>query len=166
MKKIGKDGFAMVEVLVLIMIFLIFLMSLFSMAGFRNKAAVLKVRQAEAKYAASAAVELMAEDVISGNSELEDGMRKRETRISFESDDGNDAVSVPVTIWVERDGDRLILYAEAERGGQKETAEIVLYKEVVMGASDESEIATDSNVQRIASASDAEKSVWVMESED
>ena len=37
---------------------------------------------------------------------------------------------------------------------------------VVMGASDESEIATDSNVQRIASASDAEKSVWVMESED
>ena len=43
---------------------------------------------------------------------------------------------------------------------------IVLYKEVVMGASDESEIATDSNVQRIASASDAEKSVWVMESED
>ena len=63
------EGFAMVQVLILIMIILMFLTSLFSYAGFRHRAALMRIQTEEAKYAAKAAVKLMETEIENGKNE-------------------------------------------------------------------------------------------------
>ena len=123
-----EKGFVMLEVMVLIMIFLILSSSLLTTAVSGHKRAVASVRKEEAYCAALSAVRLMASEMMEHGEETGTvserllsgrGMKKRETVLSF-ADDGACEVSVPITLWSERNGNELILYAKAELGGYDE----------------------------------------------
>lgn len=132
----GEGGFALPEAMMLIMVFLILLTSLFSAAGFKNRAAILRVNKAEAYHAAEAAANLMAGEIMQGGDFPVGEMEKLETVISFEPDDGGGVVSVPVIIWTEISEEELVLYAEAEVNGQKAAVSIRFEKQPqVMSAS-------------------------------
>lgn len=136
-KKHGrKGGFALLEVMILIMVFLIILVSLFSAAGFKNRSAILRLKRTEAQYAAEAAVDLIAGELLRGETFPADGTEKAKTEITFEPDDGSGIVSVPITIWTEAADKELTVYAEAEIAGQKATASMRFEKRLqVMSAS-------------------------------
>ena len=121
------EGFAMVQVLILIMIILMFLTSLFSYAGFRHRAALMRIQTEEAKYAAKAAVNLMEIEIENGNTEwLIHGLEKTETLLEFKSEDGNTEVEIPVSIWIELEENEVYLFAEAGVGAQKEVVHAVM----------------------------------------
>lgn len=121
------EGFAMVQVLILIMIILVFLTSLFSSAGFRHRAALVRIQTEEANYAAKAAVKLMETEIENGNTEwLIHGLEKTETLLEFKSEDGNTVVEIPVSIWIDFDENEVYLFAEAGVGAQKEVAHAVM----------------------------------------
>lgn len=129
-----EKGFIMLEVMVLIMIFLLLSSSLLTTAVSGHKRAVASVRKEEAYCAALSAVRLMANEVMEHGEETGTvserllsgrGMKKRKTVLSF-ADDGVCEVSVPVTLWSERNGNELILYAEAELGGYSEMVSVMM----------------------------------------
>ena len=121
------DGFVMMQVLVLIMIILLFLTSLFSTAGFRHRAALLRIRKEEARYAAEAALQLMENEIANGNTEwIENGLKRTETILKFESEDGEVQMDVPITIWADYEDEELYLFAEVEVGAKKERVQSVL----------------------------------------
>lgn len=131
-----EGGFALLEAMMLIMVFLILLTSLFSAVGFKNRAAILRVNKVEAYHAAEAAVNLMTDEIMQGGDFPVGEMEKLETVISFELDDGGGDVSVPVIIWTEISEEELVLYAEAEVNGQKAEASVRFEKQMqVMSAS-------------------------------
>lgn len=121
------DGFVMMQVLALIMMILLFLTSLFSTSGFRHRAALLRIRKEEARYAAEAALQLMENEIANGNTEwIETGLERTETILKFESGDGEIQIDVPVTIWADYEDEELYLFAEVEVGAKKERVQSVL----------------------------------------
>lgn len=121
------EGFAMVQVLILIMIILTFLTSLFSSAGFRHRTALMRIQTKEAKYAAKAAIKLMETEIENGNTEwFINGLEKTKTQLEFESEDGNTVVEIPVSIWIDLGENGVYLFAEAGVGAQKEVAHAVM----------------------------------------
>ncbi len=141
-KKIkGTEGFALMEVLVLILVILIFLTSLFSSARFRHQVEVLRVEKMEASYEARAAVELMVNEILSGGTcSLEDGLERTKTELVFEPMDGSDIIRRPVWVWTERREDELFVYAERVIGDHSEIASVRLVR------GDDQLTATTSNV--------------------
>ena len=121
------DGFVMMQVLALIMMILLFLTSLFSTSGFRHRAALLRIRKEEARYAAEAALQLMENEIVNGNTEwIETGLERTETILKFESEDGEVQMDVPITIWADYEDEKLYLFAEVEVGAKKERVQSVL----------------------------------------
>lgn len=121
------DGFVMMQVLALIMMILLFLTSLFSTSGFRHRAALLRIRKEEARYAAEAALQLMENEIANGNTEwIEGGLERTETILKFESEDGEVQMDVPITIWADYEDEELYLFAEVEVGAKKERVQSVL----------------------------------------
>lgn len=131
MRKKNCKGFALIEVLVMIMLILIFLTSLFSIARFRHQTAWMKIQKEEAICAAEAALKLMETEVLSGACDFaEHGLKKTKTMLEFEPANGEKGVQIPVTVWADRMGNELILYAEAEVGNRKEEVSLVLNRPV------------------------------------
>ena len=133
-KKIDQKGFAMIEVLIIMMVFAILASSLYGYSGIKHRKVLAKVCEDEAHYAAVSAVRLMEREILSTNAEegnaayvlsYGDGMRKKRTYIAFESETGEKEVQLPVTIWSERDGDTLVLEAEATQ--EKQTSLVKLH---------------------------------------
>ena len=121
------DGFVMMQVLALIMMISLFLTSLFSTSGFRHRAALLRIRKEEARYAAEAALQLMENEIANGNTEwIEGGLERTETILKFESEDGEIQLDIPVTIWADYEDEGLYLFAEVEIGAKKERVQRVL----------------------------------------
>ena len=121
------DGFAMLQVLVLIMMILLFLTSLFSTSGFRHRAALLRIQKEEARCTAEAALQLMENEIANGNTEWsEGGLERTETILKFESEDGEVQMDVPITIWADYEDEELYLFAEVEVGAKKERVQSVL----------------------------------------
>ena len=121
------DGFVMIQVLALIMIILLFLTSLFSTSGFRHRLALLRIQKEEARYAAEAALQLMEKEIANGNTEwIETGLKRTETILEFESEDGEIQVAIPIMIWANYEDEELCLFAEVEVGSKKERVQAVL----------------------------------------
>lgn len=121
------DGFAMLQVLALIMMILLFLTSLFSTSGFRHRSALLRIQKEEARYAAEAALQLMENEINNGNTEwIENGLKRTETILEFESEDGEIKIDIPITIWANYEDEELCLFAEVEVGSKKERVQAVL----------------------------------------
>ncbi len=128
MKNIGNRGFVLMETCLLMFLFLILLVSMFSAAGFRNRAEILRVKKLEASYAANAVVELMITEVLKdGTCSLEDGVERMEREMVFEPDDGSEEIRIPVAIWTERKGQGLHLFASAAVGNVSKTSSAELY---------------------------------------
>ncbi len=119
----ASAGFALAETMLLIVVFLCILTACFSMAGFRNRTAVMRIRSLEARSVAEAAVRMAADELMLGALSSED-FGKHRTEMVFEPDDGGEPVTMPVMIWAKVDGDRMSLYAEAEVGGRHAIASV------------------------------------------
>lgn len=144
-----EDGFAMIQVLILIMMILLLLTSLFAFSGFRHKTALLRIQKEEARCAAETALKLMEIEIENGNTEwIERGLDQRETTLEFESEDGETRIRIPIVIWAEYKEEELYLFAEAEVGTKKERVQSVLE------ISSKISLRTDSNAG-IATASTA-----------
>ena len=175
MKKLREEkGMAMVEVVLVIMIFTILASSLYGLAGMENRRVMRNISEEEAYYAAVSAVRLMEKEVTSGEIEAGlpayeliagDGMKKRGAEICFEPDepDGEGkAVRIPVEIWSERHGDELLLAARAEVHGVEKVVTMTLEKQKLVVEEEEDE----SEGTRTASPSEPEEAlesaeVWV-----
>lgn len=121
------DGFVMIQVLALIMMILLFLTSLFSTSVFRHRTALLRIQKEEARHAAEAALQLMENEIVNGNTEwIEAGLKRTETILKFESEDGDVQIDVPITIWAKCEDEDLYLFAEVEVGSKKEIVQAVL----------------------------------------
>ena len=125
--KRDKHGFVMLEVILVIMAGMILAASLYLLAGMEQRRVQAHVKEDEAYYAALAAVRMMAQEMMTGNDDegtvyhalsSGNGMKKQTTRLLFESDELEEPVQIPVTIWSKRNGDELVLAAEAESGGK------------------------------------------------
>lgn len=143
-----RSGFALLEVMAAVMIFMTVASVLLTSASAMHRRAIRKIEKDEAYDTALAAVRLMAyspaEILTSGN-----GMAKRETELRITPEDGSEPFSVPVIVWSEWDGTELTLYAESVIGGQSGTASLTLRKR------------RNGNV-REATASDAGDGDWVL----
>ena len=129
-----RKGSAMLEVLVIMMIFMIFASSMFTSAAAMHQRGMRNIAKNEAYHAALTAVRLMEEEISKGGaaSDLlvkDGGMEPRETNITVVPEDGSDAFSVPVKVASKRDGDRLILYGEAVLDGQQRAVSMTLVKQ-------------------------------------
>lgn len=112
-----RGGFALVEAMLLIMVFLIILTTLFSAVGFRNRAAIFRVRKLEAYCAAEVVLDMVSDEILHSDGWLIE--EKQEIVLTFEPDDGSEIVAMPVVVWIEiMDGD-LTLYVEAEVDGHR-----------------------------------------------
>lgn len=121
------DGFVMIQVLALIMMILLFLTSLFSTSVFRHRTALLRIQKEEARHAAEAALQLMENEIVNGNTDwIEAGLKRTETILKFESEDGDVQIDVPITIWAKCEDEDLYLFAEVEVGSKKEIVQAVL----------------------------------------
>lgn len=136
MKRGGRrNGYVMLEVMTVIAVLMAAAASMLMSASAMNRREIRKIEKNEAYAAAITAVRLMADVVINDGEEspyfltLESGMTARETEIVVRPKDGSDILTVPVTIWTEREDDCLILYGESAVGGQKETAALILKTE-------------------------------------
>lgn len=141
------DGFVMIQVMVLIMVILLFLTSLFSASSFRHRIALMRIQKEEARCAAEAALKLMENEIANGNTEwIESGLKKTETTLEFESEDGETRVWIPVVIWAEYEDEELYLFAEAEIGMKKEQVHTVseFPQKVFLMTDSNSELATSS----------------------
>lgn len=139
-RRMDAHGFAMLEVVVVMMIFMILASSLYALAGMKHRRVVSEVREEEAYYAAVSAVRMMAQEVVNRAFEdgtaadaltRGDGMEKRWTKIRFVPEDSEKPdreIEIPVCIWSERDGDELLLGAEARTGGQTKTVTMRLVR--------------------------------------
>ena len=139
-RKNGRKGFAMLEVLVMTMVFLVIAASLFASAAAVHRRAVERASKDEAYYAAVTAVRLMAGELMensyrAGSAAAElmtaGGMDPVRTALSV-TPDGGEVVEIPVTVSsVIGSGGRFItLTAEAEAGGQKEQVSMTLQNRV------------------------------------
>ena len=145
MKKKNCQGFALMEVLVLIMFVLIFLTSSFGAARFRHQSALQKLQKEEAVCAAEAALKLMEAEILSGTCDFaEHGIKRTKTVLEFEPENGGEYVRIPVSVWAKREEEDLILYAEAEVGNRMEEVTLVLEWPV------EYALASDSNPELAA----------------
>ena len=136
--KTGKeDGFAMLEVLVILMIITTLTATLYGVAGSSYQRTLSRVHEDEAYYAAIATVQLLAKEVLSDDIaegsiayELisETGMKKRTTNLVFQSEDEEKEIRIPVCIWSECDGERLLLAAEVTCYGIKKQVTLQLEK--------------------------------------
>lgn len=135
-----KKGFAMLEVMIIIMVFMVLAASLFASAGAINRRAVSRAANNEAYYAALAAVKLMAGEVMNHNNEvgsaandLLNNLPKTDSEIDFSrtGDDGypidrNVPVTVSSALKTIKGIRYLTLTAEATVGGQTENVSITL----------------------------------------
>lgn len=140
MKRLSdRKGFALLEVLVVMMIVLTLTSSLYSLAGMKQRNAIGKIQEDEAYYAAVSSVKLMAEEVINGTCEegtasyvlaSGDGIGEIKSNIIFQPDNGDPSgeIVIPVTLWSERSGDELLISAEAESGEKRKIVTIQLLK--------------------------------------
>ena len=69
-RKIDNSGFAMVEAMVVVMMFTLLASTLYGIAGMRHKMAIRRIQEDEAYYAAVSAVRLMAAEL------AEDGLEE------------------------------------------------------------------------------------------
>ena len=145
------DGFAMLQVLALIMMILLFLTSLFSTSGFRHRSALLRIQKEEARYAAEAALQLMENEINNGNTEcIKNGLKRTETTLKYESEDGEIKIDIPITIWANYEDEELCLFAEVEVGSKKERVQTVLEipkKENVMTDSNSAPATSSTAIQ-------------------
>ena len=129
-----RKGSAMLEVLVIMMVFMVFASSMFTSAAAMHQRGMRNIAKNEAYHAALTAVRLMEEEISRGGAASDflvkdGGMEPRETNITVMPVDGGDAFSVPVTVASKRDGDRLILYGEAVLDGQQRAVSMTLVKQ-------------------------------------
>lgn len=130
-----KKGFAMLEVMIIIMVFMVLAASLFASAGAINRRAVSRAANNEAYYAALAAVKLMAGEVMNnehGPAAValtgSPGLSESETSISITTEDG-ETRNVPVKISSKTVGSSyLMLTAKATVNGQTENVSMTLQK--------------------------------------
>lgn len=146
----GRRGFAMLEAMAAIAVLMAVAASVLASVSAVNRREIRKIEKYEAQDAALAVVRLMADEVMNGRETMdgreamhgrkaedlaenvqlmEDGMEARETRIVITPKNGDAPFSVPVTVWTEREGCRLILYAESVVDGQREAVSLVLEAE-------------------------------------
>ena len=149
-KKQENRGFAMLEVMVIMMLVMMMISVIYMLTGMEYRQVYGRVQEEEAYYAAVSAVRMMEQAVLSGECEegsaadvlIEgDGMSRMRTKLVF---DDENLVEIPVTIWSERDGEELLLAAEATCG--KKTKVVTL--RLVKSARWSEEIATASNGSR------------------
>lgn len=144
----GKDsprgGFVMVEAMIFLSIFTIIMISLFTAVSAMYRRTLKAASGNTACDAAVAAVRLMAgelmkegegESSVSGILADGTGMSAKETEIVIELEDGTDSFSLPVTVWSERKGNQLVLYAESVVRGQKRTVSLLMEKRETATAS-------------------------------
>lgn len=134
-RKMDNRGFAMVEAMVVVMMFALLASTLYGIAGMRHKMAIRRIQEDEAYYAAVSAVRLMAAELAEGGAEEEfcDGMEPFYTEITFVPDDiETDEVSIPVEIWADRSGDELLLTAKVKYGSIEKQATLLLRLEEVV----------------------------------
>lgn len=170
-KKIDTYGSAMLEVVVVMMIFMILASSLYTIAGMKHKKAVAEVSEDEAYYAAVTAVRMMAQEVIHGESDngtaayvltRGDGLEKRWTKIRFIPEDREKVereIEISVCIWSERNGDELLLGAEADAGGHTKSVTMRLEKKAEPAA-----VMADDESMVTASASEPAEAIidrWI-----
>lgn len=134
MKNGMKRGSAMLEVLVIMMVFMVFTTTMFTSAAAMHQRGMRNIAKNEAYHAALTAVRLMEEEITKGGAASDflvkdGGMEPRETNITVVPEDGSAAFSVPVTVASKRDGDRLILYGEAVSDGQRKAVSMILVKQ-------------------------------------
>lgn len=131
----GRRGSAMLEAMAAIAVLMAVAASVLASVSAVNRREIRKIEKYEAYDAALAAVRLMADEVMNGREnvlQMESGMAARETRIVVTPKNGGEPFSVPVTVWTERDGRRLVLYAESVVDGQREAVSLVLEAEEAM----------------------------------
>lgn len=135
-KRNRRSGFAMVEVMIVITVFMAVLASLFASVSAMHKRAVNYVSKEEADDIAVAAVRLMADEIIKGNGDedspaglLETGMPAKKTDIVVTLEGEGEAFFLPVTVWSKRNRDELVLYGEAVWNGQKSTISLTLIRQ-------------------------------------
>lgn len=129
-KNLDHHGFAMVEAMVVVMIFMILASTLYGISGIKHQMTIRRVQEDEAYYAALTAVRLMAEEINNGQcgDMISNGMESFETEISFIPDDADkEAVSVPVEICTERSGEDLLLTAKARDGKKEKRVTLLLH---------------------------------------
>ena len=140
MKK-DQRGFVMLEVLIVIMTVLLLTSAGYLLIGMEHRRVQSRIKEDEAYYAALAAVRMMAQEVLNGDDEegtiaheliSGSGMKKRTSMMTFESDEIENIIQIPVTVWTEHTGDELLLAAEAGSGANARTMTLLLkyiYKE-------------------------------------
>lgn len=138
MRKLKNEhGFVLLEVMTVMMIILLLTSALYGIVGMEHRRSIRKVREEEAYYAAMAAVRMMGKEVAKGEAEegaasdvLTEGMGKRTAFLVFDSETGGEKTELPVTVWSERDGENLILAAEAGEANGTTIVTLRLLKEV------------------------------------
>lgn len=132
----GRDGFAMLEAMAAVMIFMVIGSVLCSAALAMERQAIRRVERNEAYDAALAAVRIMAGEVVDGSLDSaagilisEGGMEKTETELVVTPKDGSEPFSVLVTVWSEWDGETLILYGESAVGGQSAAVSLTMRRQ-------------------------------------
>lgn len=133
--KSRKKGFAMLEVMIIIMVFMVLAASLFASAGAIHTRAVKRTNNNEAYYAALAAVKLMAGEVMNhenGTAAValtgSPGLSESETSISMTTEEG-ETRNVPVKISSKTVGSSyLTITAKATVNGQTENVSMTLQK--------------------------------------
>ena len=134
-RKMDNSGFAMVEAMVVVMMFTLLASTLYGIAGMRHKMAIRRIQEDEAYYAAVSAVRLMAAELAEDGLEEDfyDGMEPFNTEITFVPDDLEaDEVSIPVEIRADRSGDELLLAANVKYGtGEKQATLLLRLEETV-----------------------------------
>lgn len=150
-----RNGFVMLEVMIVIMIFTAAASVLLASASAMNRRAVKEIEKDRAYDTALAAVRLMADGVINSEEGTDsavslltsgDGMDTRETYITVTPKDGSEPFSLPVTVWSKWDGDILALYAAAAEGGQMKTVSLTLQKQDPEYAAATPSSASDSEI--------------------
>ena len=134
----GKDdGFAMLEVLVILMIITTLTATLYGAAGSSYRRTLSRVHEDEAYYAATAAVQLLAKEILSNDIDEETiayelssgtGMKRKMTNLVFQPEDEGEEIRIPVCVWSECDGERLLLAAEVTCYGIKKQVTLQLKK--------------------------------------
>ena len=131
------DGFALLEVLVILMIVTILTAALYGIAGSSYRRIISKVHEDEAYYTAAATIQLLAKDIIAGDIDEGSiayelisgtGMKKRMTNLVFRSEDEGEEILLPVCVWSKCDGERLLLAVEVTCYGIKKQVTLQLKK--------------------------------------
>ena len=154
-----KAGFAMLEVLLFVMLFMIMASFLFASVSSLNRHIRKEAESGSSRDAAVAAVRIMAGEVMKGSAnglKIAEGMKLVETEICAVPEDGSGYVKMPVWIWSERDGSRLILYGKSVSDGHSQILSLTMEHR----GAEEEKSRTGKEKDKTATSSGAEPKEW------